>query len=83
MFLFDNVISLRYVEQGSQVGRALTVLKMRNSQHERTLSSVSITNEGLVVGAELDAVTGRLGWSALRVQEDPPAAVSPAAPVPG
>ena len=82
MFLFDNVISLRYVEQGSQVGRALTVLKMRNSQHERTLSSVSITDAGLIVGAELDAVTGRLGWSALRTQEGPPDPVRHPAPGP-
>ncbi len=35
MFLFDNVIELRYIEQESEVGRALSVVKMRNSQHAR------------------------------------------------
>lgn len=36
---------------------------------ERTLNSVSITDRGLVVGNELEGVTGRLGWSALRTHD--------------
>ena len=32
MFLFDNVIDLRYIEQESGIGRALNVVKMRNSR---------------------------------------------------
>jgi hypothetical protein len=39
---------------------------MRSSWHEMTLNSVSISDRGLVVGNELESVTGRLGWSALR-----------------
>ena len=66
LFLFDNVIELRYIENGSRVGRAAHVGKMRSSRHEMTLNSVSITDRGLVVGKELEGVTGRLGWSALR-----------------
>jgi circadian clock protein KaiC len=66
LFLFDNVIDLRYIEEGSGIGRALHVAKMRNSWHEMTLNSVTITDRGLVVGKELESVTGRLGWSALR-----------------
>jgi circadian clock protein KaiC len=66
MFLFHNVIDLRYVEQGSQVGRALSVDKMRNSRHEMTLSGYTITDHGITVGEKLEGVTGRLGWSALR-----------------
>ena len=66
LFLFDNVIELRYIEDGSRVGRAVHVAKMRSSWHEMTLHSVSITDRGLVVGNELEGVTGRLGWSALR-----------------
>jgi hypothetical protein len=30
------------------------------------LNSIRITDRGLVVGNELESVTGRLGWSALR-----------------
>ena len=66
LFLFNNVIELRYIEDGSRVGRAVHVAKMRSSWHEMTLHSVSITDRGLVVGNELEGVTGRLGWSALR-----------------
>ena len=66
MFLFDNVIDLRYVEEGSGLGRALNVIKMRNRPHAMTLNQVTITDAGLVVGAPLEGVTGRLGWSALR-----------------
>ena len=78
LFLFNNVIDLRYIEDGSQIGRAVHVAKMRNSWHEMTLNSVTITDRGLVVGNELEDVTGRLGWSALRTQ-GPPEPVRPVA----
>ena len=50
MFLFDNVIDLRYIEQESVLGRALNVVKMRNRPHRMTLNSAAITDQGLVVG---------------------------------
>ena len=68
LFLFDNIIDLRYIEEGSQVGRAVHVAKMRSRAHAMTLNSVTITDRGLEVGRVLDSVTGRLGWSALRTQ---------------
>jgi circadian clock protein KaiC len=80
MFLFDNVIDLRYIEQQSTLGRVLNVVKMRNTPHKMTLNSATITDEGLVVGDQLEGVTGRLGWSALRAQDlsYPPSATVPA-----
>ena len=74
MFLFDNVIDLRYIEQGSEVARAVHVAKMRSSWHEMTLHSFTITERGVEVGDLLHGVTGRLGWSALRTQAAPPPA---------
>ena len=74
MFLFDNVIDLRYIEEGSQVGRALHVAKMRSSSHEMTLHDFTITERGIIVGDTLHGVTGRLGWSALRMHAVPPSA---------
>jgi circadian clock protein KaiC len=68
LFLFDNTIDLRYVEEGSQIGRAVHVAKMRSRAHSMTLNSVTISNRGLEVGDVLVSVTGRLGWSALRSQ---------------
>jgi circadian clock protein KaiC len=84
LFLFDNIIDLRYIEEGSRIGRSVHVAKMRSSWHEMTLNGVSITDHGLVVGSELESVTGRLGWSALRahgpLEAVRPAAKSPAGP---
>ncbi len=68
LFLFDNTIELRYIEEGAQIGRAVHVPKMRGRGHSMTLNNLTITDNGLEVGQELDSVTGRLGWSALRTQ---------------
>jgi circadian clock protein KaiC len=68
MFLFDNVIDLRYIEKRSGLGRALNIAKMRNSPHDMSINSVTINDTGLVVGDRLEGVTGQLGWSALRAQ---------------
>lgn len=70
MFLFDNVIDLRYVEEGSELGRALNVVKMRGGRHEMTLHGVTIGEHGLAVGQRLEGVTGRTGWSALRSEHE-------------
>jgi len=68
LFLFDNTIDLRYIEEDSQIGRAVHVAKMRSRAHSMSLNSVIIGDHGLEVGPALDSVTGRLGWSALRTQ---------------
>jgi circadian clock protein KaiC len=81
MFLFDNVIDLNYIEEQSTLGRALNIVKMRNSPHHLTINSVTITSTGLVVGDRIEGVTGRLGWSALRAQ-DPANQPSPTIPAP-
>ena len=79
VFLFDNVIDLRYIEEGSHLGRALYVAKMRRSKHKTALHTVTITDSGLVVGNEIESVTGRLGWSVLRT----PGLREPSSPSPG
>ena len=78
LFLFDNVIDLRYIEEGSQIGRAVHIAKMRSTPHQMTLHRITITDHGLTVGKALESVTGRLGWSALRTQSlpEPPAPAS-------
>jgi circadian clock protein KaiC len=66
MFLFDNVLNLRYIEEQATLGRALNIVKMRNSPHQMTINSATITSTGLAVGDTLVGVTGRLGRGALR-----------------
>jgi circadian clock protein KaiC len=67
-FLYHNVILLRYIEHDSEVGRAVAVLKMRNSNHEKGLWTFEITERGFEVRGKVEGVTGLLGWSALREQ---------------
>jgi circadian clock protein KaiC len=68
-FLFDDVLLLRYIEIGSEVHRALSVFKMRQSDHDRALSEFEIGAEGMVLGERIRDVSGVLGWSALRSSE--------------
>jgi circadian clock protein KaiC len=65
-FLFHNLIQLRYIELNSATGRALNIVKMRNSNHAKNLYQFEIGEQGPVIGDRLEGVTGALGWSALR-----------------
>ena len=65
-FLFHNVVLLRYIEMDSEMRRAVNVLKMRDSDHEKGLRQYEIGANGLAVGEQLEGLTGLLGWSALR-----------------
>lgn len=76
-FLYHNIVLLRYIEQESEVGRAVAILKMRNSDHEKGLWTFAITDHGFEVRAKLEGVTGLLGWSALATVEPIPAPGGP------
>jgi circadian clock protein KaiC len=67
-FLYHNVVLLRYIEQDSEVGRAVAIVKMRDSNHEKGLWAFTITGDGFEVLDKVEGVTGLLGWSALRGQ---------------
>jgi circadian clock protein KaiC len=65
-FLFHNVILLRYLEIGSELRRALNILKMRTSNHDKGVFEYLIDKHGVTIKDRLEGVTGVLGWSALR-----------------
>jgi circadian clock protein KaiC len=65
-FLFHNLIQLRYIELNSETGRALNIVKMRNSNHRKSLYQYEISDSGPAIGDKMEGVTGVLGWSALR-----------------
>ena len=65
-FLFHNVVLFRYIEIDSELRRAVSVLKMRDSDHERVVREFEIDAHGIRVLERLEGVTGVLGWSALR-----------------
>jgi len=48
--LSDNVVLLRFMSEGSQVKRAITVLKTRASAHRPEIREFQITREGIVLG---------------------------------
>ena len=56
----DSVILLRYVEIESEIRRALTVLKMRGSSHDKNVREFVINEHGLQVGDPLKLMRGFL-----------------------
>jgi circadian clock protein KaiC len=51
--IFDNVLLLRQLETGGELVRILSILKTRDSGHDRRLYKIDVTDGGLVVGARL------------------------------
>ncbi|MCB0210014.1 MAG: hypothetical protein KDJ52_11820 [Anaerolineae bacterium] len=59
-FLVDTVILLRYVEVNSTMQRAIAVMKMRGSSHQKEIRSFEIKNGGLALGPPFTGHTGIL-----------------------
>jgi len=57
-FLVDTVMLLRYVEVDSSMQRAIAVMKMRGSKHQKEIRRFQISQGGLKVG---DPFAGRAG----------------------
>jgi circadian clock protein KaiC len=51
--LSDNVVLLQYVQDGSRLARAVTVLKTRAAHHEPIAHRYEISEQGLVLGDEI------------------------------
>ncbi|MFH5805015.1 circadian clock protein KaiC [Alienimonas sp. DA493] len=61
--LTDAIVLLRYLEQGEEVGRSLSVIKMRGSQHDKHVRRFTIDNDGIHLGEpvrEVNAVIGNI-----------------------
>jgi circadian clock protein KaiC len=46
-----NLVAIRWIQRGDQYDRMLAVLKMRDSDHDRSTRELTITNRGIVIGA--------------------------------
>ena len=75
-FLFNNVFFLRYLELQSELARGLSILKMRQSDHDKGLIRFTIDRDGITFGDRVDDVSGMLGWSALSAGGPGPTASS-------
>ncbi len=59
-YVADTVVLLRYFEDRGAIHRAISVLKKRLGQHERSLRELTITSDGLLVGDPLTQFRGVL-----------------------
>jgi circadian clock protein KaiC len=59
-YLADTVVLLRYFEAAGEVRRAISVIKKRAGQHEKTIREYQISSEGLSVGPPLTEFQGVL-----------------------
>lgn len=64
-YLFHNVLVLRYMERGSELGRVLNVLKMRASLHDTGLLQFRISDNGIQPLGGPGDVEATLGWTVL------------------
>jgi circadian clock protein KaiC len=74
--LGENLILLRYVEFRSELYRILSILKLRDSDHDRTIRQYEISTAGLRVLARLESAEGILSGiarlpSEMRVKRAP------------
>jgi circadian clock protein KaiC len=54
----DGIMLLRYAELEGRVRRAITVLKMRGSDHDRRIREFTITDHGMEVGEPILGARG-------------------------
>jgi circadian clock protein KaiC len=66
-FLADSYILLRYVEIESAVRKALLVLKMRGSDHDKGIRQFEITSRGIEVHAPFEGQEGIMSGSPRRM----------------
>ena len=59
-YLADTVVMFRYFEALGVVRLALSVIKKRSSNHERTIREMNITKKGIVIGEPLHNMQGVL-----------------------
>lgn len=59
-FLADDLVLLRYFEVGGRMRRALTVGKMRGSQHSKDFHQFEVTGAGIEIGENLSGFAGSI-----------------------
>ena len=57
-FIVDTIIMMRFVEIGSEMKKALNILKMRGSRHVREIREYSVTDKGISIGKKFEGVEG-------------------------
>lgn len=68
-YIADNIVLLRYTEIESEIRRALVVVKMRDSDHVKSLVEFEITNNGAAVKGKFAGISGVLSGSPRPTEE--------------
>ncbi|MBN1953911.1 MAG: ATPase [Anaerolineae bacterium] len=68
-FIVDTYILLRYVEMDSAIRKALLVLKMRGSYHDKDIRRFTVTSKGIEVHSKFEGQEGILSGSPRRMAE--------------
>ncbi len=72
-YLADSIVLLRYFEANGEVRKAISVVKARTANHERTIREFIIAPTGVVVGPPLKGFHGVLGGSPVWDEQAVPA----------
>ncbi|QEG40939.1 ATPase domain-containing protein [Roseimaritima ulvae] len=59
-YLADSVILFRYFEAGGAIRQAISVVKKRMGQHERTIREFKLSSQGIEIGTPLSEFSGVL-----------------------
>ena len=68
-FVVDTYILLRYVEMDSAIHKALLVLKMRGSDHDKDIRQFTITSHGIEVQSRFEGREGIMSGNPRRMAE--------------
>ena len=66
----DTVILLRYVEIRSQMRKALSVLKMRGSEHDKDIREITIDKKGVEIKMPFSEYSGLMSGSPVKTPSD-------------
>lgn len=66
-FLVDSIVLLKFIEIESSIRRAMVILKMRGSDHDKKLREYEITSAGIRLQAALSGYQGLMSGSPTRV----------------
>lgn len=69
-FVADAYFILRYVEIDSAISKAMLVLKMRGSQHDKDIRQFAITSEGIEISSKFVGRQGIMSGSPTKTQAD-------------
>ncbi len=68
--IVDGIIMIRYVEIGSEMKKAMNILKLRGSKHKQEIMEYDITSEGIVIEAKFEGMEGVMTGSPRKTISD-------------